>query len=173
MAYDYDKLYATTPDALGAPTDVFVSFFENLADPSLSILDLGCGQGRDALFLGRLGHPVHGVDLSEHGVADILRVAVAEGLPITAEEADLCGYTPTQKFDILLSDRTLHMLSPKHQEKVLTGLLPFVADGGLVLIADEVSNLPRFRAILESDDREWSTVKDTRGYLFVRHVQAS
>ena len=173
MAYNYDKLYATTPDALGAPTDVVVSFFEKLADPSLSILDIGCGQGRDALFLGRLGHSVHGVDTSLHGVRDIVQTAKREGLSVTAEVVDLCDYCPAQNFDVLLSDRTLHMLSPEDQSNVLTRLLAYVKDGGWVLIADERSNLPRFRAVFEDDDREWSTVTDTRGYLFVKQAQSS
>ncbi|WP_193747631.1 hypothetical protein [Leisingera sp. ANG-M7] len=35
MAYDYDKLYRETPDALGAPTPAFTAFFEGLGAQSL------------------------------------------------------------------------------------------------------------------------------------------
>ena len=55
MSYDYDALYARTPDALGAPTRAFVDFFDGYDRPNVRVLDIGCGQGRDALFIARLG----------------------------------------------------------------------------------------------------------------------
>ena len=58
MAYDYDKLYRSTPRALGEPTELFVDFFKHQAEESLRVLDVGCGQGRDALFIARMGHCV-------------------------------------------------------------------------------------------------------------------
>lgn len=48
MVYNYDALYATEPNALGAPTPAFVQFFETFANPVARVLDVGCGQGRDA-----------------------------------------------------------------------------------------------------------------------------
>ena len=173
MVFDYDKLYASEADALGPPTAEFVTFFTQLGSSSLEILDIGCGQGRDAIFLGRMGHRVHGVDLSAHGVSAVNAVAEAEGLPITAEVCDLLNFQTNDRFDVLLCDRTLHMLGPNEQTRLLGDLLSSVTPGGLVLIADEKRNLPRFRAVFEADQRAWSTLKDMRGYLFMRHDQLS
>ncbi len=168
MAYDYDKLYASTPNALGPPTKEFVTFFERLARSRARVLDIGCGQGRDALLIAAQGHKVHGVDLSQNGVASLLSAAQAKGFDITAEAIDLLDYHPDSVFDIVLCDRTLHMLTPTDQSTVLARLLPKVADGGWVLIADEKSNLARFRQVFEVDGFKWSTLKDTGGYLFMQ-----
>ena len=43
MAYNYDKLYSETPDALGKPTQVFVDFFDQFERKYARVLDVGCG----------------------------------------------------------------------------------------------------------------------------------
>lgn len=87
-----------------------MQFFETFANPAARVLDVGCGQGRDALFIARLGHSVVGVDLSAHGIRDLLAASKAERLDITGDVADITTYTPAGKFDVVLIDRTLHML---------------------------------------------------------------
>ncbi|MFT6074064.1 MAG: 2-polyprenyl-3-methyl-5-hydroxy-6-metoxy-1,4-benzoquinol methylase [Yoonia sp.] len=67
MAYNYDTLYATMPNALGEPTTVFAEFFDTYEHANTRVLDVGCGQGRDALLTARHGHNVVGVDLSPSG----------------------------------------------------------------------------------------------------------
>ena len=54
MAYNYEELYKSNPQALGAPTQVFVDFFETQPLENLRVLDVGCGQGRDALFIAHI-----------------------------------------------------------------------------------------------------------------------
>ena len=63
-------------------------FFKNYEQETVSVLDVGCGQGRDALFIARLGHVVTAIDLSPSGISDLQRDAAAEGLAIFAEVAD-------------------------------------------------------------------------------------
>jgi len=53
----------------GQPFPEFVQFFVDFDQVNASVLDLGCGQGRDALFIARMGHDVLGVDLSPTGIA--------------------------------------------------------------------------------------------------------
>lgn len=160
MAYDYDALYRTTPDALGAPSGVFVDFFDAHGDAPLRVLDIGCGQGRDALFIARLGHSVVGVDLSPSGVADML--AAATDLSVTGIVADLCDYTPECTFDVVLIDRTLHMMDVVPRHALLTRLAACVPSKGWVLIADEASNMAGFRTVLAG----WDTRLKTKGAMF-------
>lgn len=170
MAYDYDKLYRGTPDALGAPSPAFTTFFERLEAQGLPVLDAGCGQGRDALFIARLGHRVTGVDLSAHGIRDLRRAAAQEDLDVTGIAADLITWQPDGDFDILLFDRTLHMLSAAERRAVLTRCLLHLRPGGWVLIADEPRNLEDFRRVFAAAPGEWRTQKDTRGLLFMQRA---
>ena len=170
MAYDYDKLYGETPDALGLPMPVIVSFFEDLKQLHLRVLDVGCGQGRDALFIARLGHAVVAVDASPNGIRALDEAATASGLRIEAVVADIRSYTPDGLFDVVLIDRTLHMLTRDDRLSTLQTLLAHVAPGGWIVIADEASNIPDFAKLLTLDDSAWETTKQARGYLFARKI---
>ena len=168
MAYEYDKLYGETPNALGEPTAIFVDFFDQLELKDARVLDVGCGQGRDALFIGRRGHRVVGVDLSPKGIRDLQAAADSEGLAITGIVADVSSFTPEGTFDVVLIDRTLHMLPTSDRLATLAILLDHVADKGWVLIADEASNMADFVDVISAHKAAWHAELSERGYLFVR-----
>lgn len=168
MTYDYNKLYGETPDALGQPTGIFVEFFGQLDRKNARVLDVGCGQGRDALFIARLGHQVVGVDLSPNGVNDLVAAAKAENLPIEGHVADITSYQPTGDFDVVLIDRTLHMLPEPDRLAALARLLDHVVDRGLVLIADERANIAGFKRVISDHKARWTQEYASNGYLFVR-----
>jgi len=170
MATDYEKVYRGAKQALGEPTGEFVKFFDTLARPGLRVLDLGCGQGRDALFIARLGHSVVGVDLSPTGIRDLLAEARSEDLDVQGFVSDIRSFEPAGMYDVLLIDRTLHMLDASQRPGVLARFLDRVEAGGYVLIADERSNIPSFEAVLEADRRDWRIVQRRRGYLFAHQA---
>ena len=168
MAYNYDALYRTTKDALGAPTKKIVDAFAALDGRRLRVLDVGCGQGRDALFIARLGHHVTGVDISTSGISAMIAAAKAEGLSVEGVVADIREFQTEQLYDVILFDRTLHMLAELQRLDVLGRLIGCVDQAGRVLIADERSNIPAFEAALLSDSRNWEIELRDRGYLFAR-----
>ena len=168
MPTDYEEVYRDSKHALGEPTREFVEFFESLQGESLRVLDLGCGQGRDALFVARLGHRVVGVDQSATGIRDLMAEAAAEDLSVTVQVADIRAYEPDGLFDALLFDRTLHMLDSTDRRSVLARLINSLAPGGFVLIADQRTNIPALEAELGSSGRDWQVEFRDRGYLFVR-----
>ena len=168
MAYDYDKLYGETRDALGQPTQIFVDFFDQLDQHELQVLDIGCGQGRDAIFIARQGHRVIGVDISANGIRDLNLVAEKENLPIQGIVEDITTFTPDDLFDVILIDRTLHMLAAPARLAVLRKMLDHVAVDGWLLIADEASNMAAFKDEIARHSVRWATKLSRRGYLFLR-----
>ena len=92
MTTDYEQICRATPNALGDPTQVFVDFFAARSDRALRVFDVGCGQGRDALFIGRAGHSVLGVDISPSGIRDLNAAALRERLDVTGVAADITAY---------------------------------------------------------------------------------
>tara|TARA_R110002124_G_C8838475_1_gene505320 strand:- start:34 stop:546 length:513 start_codon:yes stop_codon:yes gene_type:complete len=170
MAYNYDKLYGETSDALGAPTQIFTDFFAKLTGAPRRILDIGCGQGRDALFIARLGHSVVGVDLSANGIRDLNAAAQRENLPIQGIAADITTFTPDHPCDILLIDRTLHMLPKTTRLQVLENLIQYVDDTGWVLIADETSNIAGFKSVFADNEHPWRTDYAQNGNLFLQRI---
>jgi len=61
----YDDYYKEQ-NYFGNPYPGLIEFFRNY-EPKGTILDLGCGQGRDSLSLGELGYKVIGIDHSNVG----------------------------------------------------------------------------------------------------------
>lgn len=168
MAYDYDNLYRSTPKALGEPTQVFVDFFRRQGTQTLRVLDIGCGQGRDALFIARMGHNVVGVDLSANGIRDLVDAANQENLNINGYVADIVNFVPEGEFNVILIDRTLHMLPERERLEVLGRLIRSVANGGWVLIADERSNIQGYKDVIAASAHAWKTELEARGNLFLR-----
>lgn len=78
----YDEHYRSTPNVFGsAPTPVLVEHAD-LIDPSTTALDIGCGQGRNSIFLARRKIDVHALDSSVEAIREVKAMAGKEGLPI-------------------------------------------------------------------------------------------
>ena len=73
MAVTYDKYYKTE-NLFGQPYPELLAFFTEYPKKG-NVLDLGCGQGRDAIPLARLGFDVTGIDNSSVGIAQMNRIA--------------------------------------------------------------------------------------------------
>ena len=168
MPTDYEKIYQHQRHALGDPTQEFVTFFDRYDKQTADVLDIGCGQGRDALFIACRGHHVVGVDMAATGIAQLLEAAQADDLNIEGVVADLRNFEPGGTYDVVVIDRTLHMLEADTRLGVLERVCHSVREDGFVLIADEKSNLPSMRAFFETDSHRWATLKDRKGFLFVQ-----
>lgn len=166
MAYDYEDLYANTPDALGAPNKALVRHFKKMAQVPLRVLDVGCGQGRDAVFIARLGHTVVAVDLAPSGIRDLEATAKTEGLPIKGVVADITEYAPEGMFDVIVIDRVLHMLGEPDRIAVLSGLLGHLSANGWLLIIDEAPNMAALKEVMAQSSHRFRTGFERRGYLF-------
>jgi len=165
---DYEKVYREQFDACGDPFPEFVRFFESL-DGVVDVLDLGCGQGRDALMAARMGHRVLGVDSSPTGIKQMLAAARDEGLAVEGVVADLTTYEPQGQCQVVIQDRVLHMFGSDDQRRsLLERAAAVTAAGGHILIADTPKNLPLIRAFFDRREAQWSLALKRKGYLFYR-----
>jgi 2-polyprenyl-3-methyl-5-hydroxy-6-metoxy-1,4-benzoquinol methylase len=104
---DYEKQYQESRDVCGPPFPEFVTFFERYPEAGAMVLDLGCGQGRDALFIARMGHHVFGVDASSTGIAQMLEDAQRQKLDVRGVVADIVEYEPAGNYDVVILDLSL------------------------------------------------------------------
>lgn len=106
MKVEYDKYYQTE-NLFGAPYPELLEFYTNIPNKG-KLLDLGCGQGRDAIALARLGYEVTGIDYSQVGIEQLNEIANNEGLLLNVVVADIYEYTAFESFDFILLDSMFH-----------------------------------------------------------------
>jgi SAM-dependent methyltransferase len=72
-----------------------------------SLLELGCGSGRVALRLARLGYRVCGVDRDPELVASLATAAASQELPMEAIHADVTRLSLDREFALILAPMQL------------------------------------------------------------------
>lgn len=97
---EWDQFYQSQ-NAFGHPYPELVDFFKQI-DPKKSLLDLGAGQGRDAVVAKNLGFEVTAVDVSKAGINQIQE----EG--IKGIVADIFNFQFNQKYQVVLLDAVIH-----------------------------------------------------------------
>jgi len=165
---DYEKRYQESRDVCGPPSREFLAFFERYKTRA-EVLDLGCGQGRDALFIARMGHHVLGVDISRTGISHMLEGAEREALDVCGVVADLVEYEPPGDYDVVILDRVLHTLKDDSQRlTVLDKASGVTKPGGFVLIADIPKTQGLIRSFFEGLSQDWVKAKNKKGFIFVQ-----
>ena len=100
-------------------------------DQPVSLLDIGCGEGRNAVFFAHNGYGVTAFDSSAAGVAKTERLAEAANVPIAVFQADMNGHRLEGKFDVLFSTGVFHLIPRKLRQEVFAHYKQHTAGGGL------------------------------------------
>lgn len=153
----------------GNPNPVLVDVVAAL--PPGRALDLGCGEGGDAVWLALRGWHVTGIDISTTALRRTIERATAAGVAdrVTVRRRELGVTFPEGEFD-LVSAQFLQSPVELRRDAVLRAATRAVAPGGLLLVVEHGSvpswAPPEHRdhtfptpeetlAVLELDDR-WS-----------------
>lgn len=100
-----------------------------------SALDLGCGEGGDAIWLASRGWSVTAVDISQRALGIAARHAAAAGVAdrISWERRDLAASLPVGGFD-LVAATYLHSPVALPRTEILRSAAAAVAIGGTLLV---------------------------------------
>jgi tellurite methyltransferase len=133
MTNQYDKRYATPEYYWGTEPSAICSRVLELLPPvrPLKLLDIGCGEGRNAVFFARSGYHVTAFDASPQGVEKTKRLAAQANVPVEVFAADVNEYRPTSGFDVLFSTGVLHHVPPKLRTDILGSYREATNPGGL------------------------------------------
>ncbi len=139
-AGEWDARYAATDLVWGRePNRFVVSEFAGLRPGR--VLDLGCGEGRNAVWLAANGWQPTAVDFSPVAIDRGRELARAAGVEVDWVVADLTSYEPEPgRYDAVLI-AYLHLV-PEERSRVLRRAVAALAPGGhLVVIGHDLINL--------------------------------
>ena len=135
----WDKRYDTSELVwTSSPNRFLVEQFADL--PAGTVLDLACGEGRNAISLAENGWQITGVDFSPKGIEKAKQLAAARKVEGRWIVADATTWTPDQTYDAVI---LFYLQLPQPEiAKAMQVALSALANGGtLLLVAHDLRNL--------------------------------
>ena len=125
----------------GKPNSTVVKYSEELRTMR-RVLDMGCGEGQNALYLAQLGvEEMEAVDVSQAGVGKLQRRAQKMQLNVDARVGDLTKYEFSCEYDAVMSFGTLHFVKEEEWKAFVQRAKAATRIGGLHIMhifTDEV-----------------------------------
>jgi len=100
-------LYGTKPNS-------FIEQNSNILEKNSTVLCLGEGEGRNALFLAKQGFEVEALDASDVGLKKLQKRALEENVAITIRHTLIENWQPIKKYDAIVST-FMHL--PRNMQK--------------------------------------------------------
>ncbi|MGF6652950.1 tellurite methyltransferase [Paraburkholderia youngii] len=95
---------------MGGPS-VEVFEIEQFLPRNSTVIDIGCGEGRNALFLALRGHKVTALELSSNAVKKLRSIADRYSLNIDVIEERIEDFVPDENYDLVMAHSSLHFVT--------------------------------------------------------------
>jgi tellurite methyltransferase len=128
----WGREYVKTPDRFiwGTQPSELAREATELTGHRARVLDLGCGEGRDTVFLAEQGHDVVGVDLSVEGLRKAQHLAAARGVRVPWVCAALPDLPVRGLFDLVYSCGAIHYVARDARGELFARLRALTHRGG-------------------------------------------
>jgi len=100
----------------------------------LKVLDVGCGEGKDAVFLARCGYDVSAFDISEAGIEKARRLADGARVNIHAFRANMWDYRLSGNYDAIFSSGALHYIKPDLRDEIIADYKSHINENGVAAL---------------------------------------
>lgn len=95
------------------------------------ILDIGCGEGKDAVFLAKNGYDVTAFDISDIGIQKAKSLAEIHGVTVDFFKADIKDFRIEADYDIIFSSGVLHYVPLDLRQSLINNLKEHTKIGGI------------------------------------------
>lgn len=129
----WEKAYQDdTANAFSAAPNATLKEFEHLLHKNSNILEVGCGEGQNVLYLAKQGYcNIDAFDLSEHGIAKVKQRCQNADVTLNAFVADLTTYQFEKKYDMIMSFGTLHFVRKDDWKNFIYRAKEHTTEGGI------------------------------------------
>lgn len=167
MPNQYDQKYAQGAYYWGKkPSPFCLKVLEVFpVNRPLRLIDIGCGEGRNAVFFARNGFEVTAFDLSAAGVTKTRELAAESGVKVEAFEADMLEFRLTEPYDVVFCHGCLQYVPPDMRKPLLDNYRQHTTPGGLNVLSVFVAK----PFIGKAPDAEATAHKWISGELFTHY----
>jgi tellurite methyltransferase len=167
MTNQYDQKYAQSDFYWGKKPSTFcLKVLELLpVDRPVRLIDIGCGEGRNAVFFARNGYQVTAFDLAASGVDKTRQLAAQAGVHVNAFKADMLEYRLTETFDVVFCHGCLQYVPQEMRQALLENYKQHTNSGGLNVLSAFIKK----PFIGQAPDAEATTQKWVSGELFTHY----
>lgn len=106
------------------------------------VLDVGCGEGRNSIFLSEQGHIVDAFDISEAGISKAKSIAENKNILVNFFVQDLGEFEFSKDYDIILSHGVLHLPEKVTRDSFIRRAQNHTKMGGYNVIGIFTNRLP-------------------------------
>lgn len=168
---EYDKHYKKA-DYFGNSYKELVQFFAEYR-PKGKVLDLGCGQGRDAIEIAKLGYKVTGVDISKVGINQMIEKSEDMNLEISGIVEDIYEYSKINDFDFVVLDSMFHFYKKDKLKETdfLKKILDEMKMGSILcnfLLKSKAKEL-YFKSIINDSNHDFEILRE----LYIKYPEAN
>ncbi len=131
----WDKFYSDrekpVPFFINVPDENLVSYMNTAFSKRGKVLDIGCGNGRNSLYLAKQGFKVQGIDFSKNSIEWARQNAIESSI-----EADFINQSifdfdaPTCSYDYIYDGGCLHHIKPHRRAKYLSKVHSLLKEEG-------------------------------------------
>ncbi|MBK8016971.1 MAG: class I SAM-dependent methyltransferase [Betaproteobacteria bacterium] len=130
----WDERFDTSDYIFGRTANVFLTQEAHRLAPGSTVLDVACGEGRNAVWLAEQGHAVHAFDVSPLALAKARLLSQDRGVSVRWSQADVRSWTwLPETYDAIVCI-FIQFASPQERSRLFEGFRTALKPGGLVLM---------------------------------------
>ena len=131
---NYEKWYSTEDYYWGVEPDEFLNELIKLCPPETGkkVLDIGCGEGKDAVYMAQMGYDVSAFDLTENGIRKTINLAKSKNVSINAYVDDINTFDIREQYDIVYSTGTVQYLFDQNKKEFFDKINRITKKNGVV-----------------------------------------
>lgn len=100
----------------------------------VKILDIGCGEGKDAVFFARNGYDVTAFDIADAGIEKARKLADQIGVNVNFFKADIMDFRLESNYDVIYSSGVLNYIRPEYRDELFNNYKQFTNTNGLHML---------------------------------------
>ena len=130
----WNERFSTKEYLFGTHPAAFLDKHVKVIPVASRVLVPADGEGRNSVFLAKLGHDVVATDIAEEGIDKARRLARAAGVGVEFQHLDLRGWQwPDSSFDAVVGI-FIQFASPALRDEIFAGMKRATRPGGVVLL---------------------------------------